>query len=209
MQRTRGFTLIEVLVALTIMAVMAMMAWQGVDGIVRTRAGSEARLERTLRLQSVMAQWETDLAEVVDTQVVPPMLFDGSTLRLTRRTPAGVQTVTWALKGGSWQRWAGPVVTHNNQLQEAWFQSHQLMGNEPGQLRALGGVTEWQLYCFQGNAWINCQSTGGLVAPAAPAPGASAPPSPVVLPSGLRSVLSFGEGSGLTGTLTREVRLTP
>ena len=34
----RGFTLVEVLVALLIMAVMATMAWQGVDGIVRARS---------------------------------------------------------------------------------------------------------------------------------------------------------------------------
>ena len=33
----RGFTLVEVLVALLVMAVMAGMAWQGVDGIVRSR----------------------------------------------------------------------------------------------------------------------------------------------------------------------------
>ena len=52
----RGFTLVEVLVALVVMAIMSLMAWQGVDGIVRTREISQARLEQTLRLETVIAQ---------------------------------------------------------------------------------------------------------------------------------------------------------
>ena len=57
-----GFTLVEVLVAMVVMAIMAGMAWQGVDGIVRTRSASQARLEQTLRLNTVIAQWDRDLA---------------------------------------------------------------------------------------------------------------------------------------------------
>jgi prepilin-type N-terminal cleavage/methylation domain-containing protein len=62
MRNAAGFTLIEVLVAMTVMAVMAMMAWQGVDGIVRARDANQSRLEQTLRLNSVIGQWEQDLA---------------------------------------------------------------------------------------------------------------------------------------------------
>ena len=65
-----------------------------------------------------------------------------------------------------WQRWAGPVVTTTRNLQESWFRTQQFQGNETGQLRALTGLEEWQVYFFQGNAWANCQSTGNVVAPA-------------------------------------------
>jgi len=61
MRNAAGFTLIEVLVAMTVMAVMAMMAWQGVDGIVRARDANQSRLEQTLRLNSVIGQWEQDV----------------------------------------------------------------------------------------------------------------------------------------------------
>ena len=48
----RGFTLVEVLVALSIMAVLATMAWQGIDGMVRARDISQARLDRSGGLAS-------------------------------------------------------------------------------------------------------------------------------------------------------------
>ena len=84
MRRTAGFTLVEVLVALLIMAILSAMAWQGVDGMVRARDASQAAAERTLRLTTVMAQWELDLASLYDRGSVPPLAFDGANLRLVR-----------------------------------------------------------------------------------------------------------------------------
>lgn len=203
-----GFTLVEVLVALLIMAVVAVMSWQGIDAIVRSRDISAQRLEEQLRLQAVIAQWEADLAEVQDSGVVPPLQFDGASLRLTRRHAAGLQLVVWSLRGGSWTRWASPAATHGAPLREAWLQSQQLLGNEAGQLRALAGVASWQLYFWRGNAWSNAQSSGDA-APAAPTAAAPTLVTRQVLPGGVRLVLAFAEGSGLVGTLTRDLRLSP
>jgi len=215
---SRGFTLVEVLVAMMIMAILAVMAWQGVDGIVRARSASQSRLEQTLRLNTVIAQWEQDLALVQESSAVPGLVFNGASLRLTRRADNGLQVVVWALYpaadggagGGDWLRWAGPAVTSSTELQDSWLRSQQFQGKEPGQVRTLSGVTQWQMYCFQGNSWSNCQSTGNIVTPA-PAAGASAPPAPArqALPSGVRLVLGFAEGSGLNGTLTRDIALGP
>ena len=205
----RGFTLVEVLVALLVLALMAGMAWQGVDGIVRTRSASQALLEQTLRLNTVLGQWEKDLGSLQDTGAVPALVFDGATMRLTRRTETGVQVIAWTLRpdaaGTAWLRWAGPIVTRSAALQDSWLLSQQLLGNEPGQLRALPGLTSWQVYYFVGNAWSNAQSTGNL---AVPAPGASAPIQQA-LPSGVRVVLNFAPGSGINGPLTRDTLLSP
>src|SRR5204863_5912641 len=92
-----GFTLVEVLVAMMIMAILAMMAWQGVDGIVRARNASQSRLEQTLRLNTVIAQWEQDLASLQESSAVPGLVFNGASLRLTRRADNGLQVVVWAL----------------------------------------------------------------------------------------------------------------
>jgi general secretion pathway protein J len=158
-----GFTLIEVLVALLIMAVLATLAWQGLDGILRGRDGSRASLDRSVRLATVLAQWEQDLLAVTDTQLVPPLSFDGQTLRLTRRGDGGVTLVAWSVRGGVWQRWLGPTTTRADELQEAWLRSQQLVGNEPGQLTLMEGASQWQLYFNRDGQWTNPQSTGNLL----------------------------------------------
>ncbi|KQU67049.1 MULTISPECIES: prepilin-type N-terminal cleavage/methylation domain-containing protein [unclassified Rhizobacter] len=207
--RTGGFTLIEVLVAMTIMAIVAMMSWQGVDGIVRARAASQQRLEQVLRVSSVLAQWEQDLDNAQDSGVLPSaMAFDGASMRVSRRVPGGMQMVVWSLRGGTWLRWAGPVVTTASELQQNWMSSQQFLGSEVGQLRTLTGLSDWQVYYYRGNAWTNAQSSAD---PTQPNNGQPNPPSGITtpLPQGVRLVLSFGEGSGFSGNVTRDVTIGP
>jgi general secretion pathway protein J len=227
--RLGGFTLVEVLVALVVMAIMAVMAWQGVDGITRTRNASQARLEATLRLDSVVAQWDQDLAAIQDTGSVPDALdCNGASVRLTRHTPDGVQLIVWTLRPdtngntSNWERWASPAVTSSGELNEFWLLSQQLQGNEAASLRTLTGLSAWQVYFYRGNAWTNCQSTGDVVTgttggsgssttTGTPNAGGSSTPqattSQRVLPDGVRVVLSFAPGSGTNGDLTRDTLL--
>ena len=207
--RAAGFTLVEVLVALVIMAIMSLIAWQGVDGIVRTRESNQLRLEQTLRLETVIAQWEQDLAALQESTAVPALTCDGQSVRITRRAEGGLQVVAWSLRpdatNSMWQRWASQAVTTTHGLQEHWMRTQQFQGNEPGQLRALGGLEQWQVYFYQGNAWSNCQSTGNVLAGEVPAAG----PQRQALPAGVRVVLTFAPGSGLNGNLVRDVRIAP
>lgn len=178
LQARGGFTLIEVLVALMIMAILATLAWQGLDGMMRARDGSAAAVARTVRLATVLTQWEQDLQAVVDTGVTPAALaFDGLTLRLTRRTDGGVRVVCWAVRGLRWQRWAGPVVTTQAALADQWQRSLAFQGSEAGQLTLAEDATLWQVYFNWNGSWSNAQSTGDqqlqpVLAPA-PAPAAS------------------------------------
>jgi general secretion pathway protein J len=200
-RRAAGFTLVEVLVALSIMAVLAVMAWQGIDAMARTRTVTQAAMERTLRLNTAMAQWERDLQALLDTKTVPPLGFDGATLRLTREVDRGVQMVAWSFRDGALWRWASPTATRTDELQEHWLRSQQLLGNEKGTLRVIGDATAVQLYFYRGNGWSNAQSAGAVQAPALP--GAPAPP-PDPLPTGVRLVLTLAGGA-----LTRDIALSP
>jgi general secretion pathway protein J len=213
-----GFTLVEVLVALLAMAILASLAWRGLDGILRARDGTREALDRTVRLATVVTQWEQDLQALFDTAVVPALAFDGQTLRLTRRVDAGVALVAWSVRGGVWQRWAGPVFTRGNELQQGWLRSFQLLGNEPGHLQLADAASEWQVYFHRGGAWTNAQSSGDLLQPQAPAAAASAAsgadggdggtPAAAVpreaLPDAVRLVITL-DGR----TLTRDIALGP
>ena len=203
--RSAGFTLVEVLVAIVIMAIMSLMSWQGVDGIVRARDSNQVRLEQTLRLETVISQWEQDLASLQESTAVPALTCDGQTVRLTRRAEGGLQVVAWSLRpdnsNSMWQRWAGPAVTTTTALQESWLRTQQFQGQETGQLRALTGLDQWQVYFFQNNAWANCQSSGDVAA----ASGVQR----TVLPTGIRLVLAFAPGSGLNGSLVRDTLIAP
>jgi general secretion pathway protein J len=223
--RQAGFTLIEVLVSLLILAVLAATAWKGLDSINTARQVADGNLKQTLRLQAVMTQFEADMAQIMETTVVPGMQFDGAHMRLTRRLGEGMAVVVWYQQRGAWLRWASPVTSRVGELQKYWMSSYQLQGKEPGTLLALKGVEQWQVYCFRGGSMGNCQSTGDQKLPNAPPPVSGAPAPPLngskassdkvpsipqeQLPFAVRCRLTLGEGSGFAGTLTRDVMLAP
>ncbi|MBL8329606.1 MAG: prepilin-type N-terminal cleavage/methylation domain-containing protein [Rubrivivax sp.] len=198
-----GFTLIEVMVAVAIMAVIATLAWRGIDGMARSRDISEAAMDRTQRLGTVLTQWERDLQAVQPGAGVPALAFDGASLRLTREVDGGVQLVIWTLRESTLARWASPPTTRANELQETWLRSQQLLGDEPGTLKLLQDVSGWQVYFYRGNGWSNAQSSGDQAAP--PAGGGGTPGAPVVelLPTGVRLQLNLAAGG-----LTRDVLMS-
>jgi general secretion pathway protein J len=234
-RRTRslqfGFTLIEVLVAIMVLAVMATLAWRGVDGIVRSRVRADAQLERILKLNTVLAQWEQDLAMLQETRSVPALSFDGAQLRLTRQTPKGMQLVVWSLVpdpdalgvGGAWVRWASAPFKSQNELQEAWVQSQQMSGNyRRTSIKTLSGILKWELFAFRNNGWSNIQSSGDLEEEESPAAAPPSPPDAAAstvrkvaaprrekTPSGVRLLLSFAPESGYSGSLVRITALGP
>ena len=204
MKRMRGFTLVEVLVALVVMATMAAMAWRGIDALVRSREIAQVRLAQTARLQTVLAQWEVDLRAVQDSRSsnVPPVAFDGGNLVLTRQAASGLQVVVWSLREGSLWRWESPPQRTIQDLEDQHQRGLQQLAERNPALRTFEGVAGWQLYCYWGNAWSNCQSTGNNSNTGPQKPGNMQPP------EGLRIAMQFAEGSGLAGTLTRELEVT-
>ena len=200
---------------MVVMAIMSLMAWQGVDGIVRARESNQVRLEQTLRLETVIAQWEQDLASLQETTAVPALTCDGQSVRLTRRTEgghAGGRLVAAARQQRHRDLAAlGRTAGDDHDRAAGELAAHPAV---PGQrarpaARARPGSTSGR--STSSRATPGRTASRPATSPAAPAPGAAPAPRAVrqALPSGVRLVLAFAPGSGLNGSLVRDTLLAP
>lgn len=215
----RGFTLVELLVALAVMALMALLSWRGIEGMSRAQNQLQARTDDVLTLQVGLAQWRTDLDALISLPGTPALDWDGRVLRLTRRHPlsgpASVQVVAWTLRneGGTaqWTRWQSAALNQRADWTAAWRRA-ETWGQTPSAEDRLNEVRvrallQWQIFFHRGGAWSNPLSSEG--APAAGSPSsapsgtASAPQStPGMPPDGIRLVLDLPAGQSLSGKLT-------
>lgn len=204
MRKGRGFTLIELMVAIAAMALLALMSWRGLDAMSRAQALNRERGDAVLTLQTTLAQWGADLDAMMALSQTSAIDWDGRVLRLTRRstdsaTPV-VFVVAWTLRsdaasGTHWRRWQSPGFTTRAEWQQAWAQAAAWAANSGNgssgadvDLIALDG---WQLSYFRNNAW-------------APAVSAEALGTATPLPDGVRLVLSLPQGPALAGLVTRD-----
>ena len=212
--RSAGFTLVEVMVALLIMAILAALAFRGIDALARAKDAALSSTDRTLKMNTGMSQFEYDMSQVVDSKVLPrPIMFDGATLRVARRSPAGIQLVLWTLQDHRWQRWASPAYIHMTDLTDAWMRSQQWDAISGSAVTVLENVDDFQVYvcnpatiATSGCSWNNVQSTQGAAAAALPpvsaVSGVTATPVTTTQPNGIRILLKVPEGE-----ITREREL--
>lgn len=207
----RGFTLVELLIALGVLALMAGLSWRGLDAMVQTRDAVRQHSDAVLTLQAGLTQWSADLDALAELPQTPALLWDGRGLRLTRRSSArpdeGVLVVAWARRNidgsGQWLRWQSPPLRTRGELQAAWGQAG-LWAQNPGaaerkfEVRVVA-LDQWQIYYFRNNAWSNPLSSADT-APAVPADTAIGTPPP----DGVRLVLTLPAGEPVSGTLTRD-----
>ena len=166
----RGFTLIEVLVAIAVMALMALMSWRGIDGMLRSQTMLQARANDIRTLQAGLAQWQTDLDQLAELGGTPGWDWDGKVLRLTRlATPPatdGVRVVAWTWRqdagrpgGGDWLRWQSGTLATRDAWQRAWQDARLWSQTATADLRrgeiALYPLAGWQLYVHRGGSWVN------------------------------------------------------
>jgi general secretion pathway protein J len=221
--RAAGFTLVEVLVAMFILAILAALAFRGVDALVRAKDGALSATDRTLKLNTGMSQFDYDVSQIVDSKVLPGVItFDGATLRIARRTPQGIQLVLWTLQDRRWQRWAGAPVTRMSQLTDEWMRSQQWDAISGSAVTVLQNVDDFQIYVCNPNgapgsnggcSWNNVQSTQGT--PANPNNGANPPAGPSSAASGAQATATAGTAAtGIRvqikvpgGEITREKEL--
>lgn len=215
----RGFTLVEVLVALSIVAIMAVLAWRGIDAIARSQQLTQQYTDDVLSLQAGLAQWHADLDAIMvwpalrgtpthDSNSDMPqrsMFWDGRVLRLTRMdagdAAAGLRVVAWTRRpaDGYWLRWQSAAVYTQQTWQAAWEAAARWVesgapmdtGQPSAQAVAVAVTQDWQLHYFRGNAWTNPLSSQGT-----DQAGSS------LLPDAVRLLLTLAPGQAISGALT-------
>lgn len=222
--RSRGFTLVELLIALSVMAIMALLSWQGLDGMMRTQRQTEQYGQEILTLQAGLGQWQADLEALVELPLVSALDWDGRVLRMTRRGPASAPDTTlvvgWTLRNpgaqGQWLRWQSPPLSRRSEWEQAWQQA-ALWGQNPDEAARqrevlIAPATEWQIFYYRQDAWTNPLSSdasavgSGTSAPGTPASGGapSGDNRNGLLPQGVRLVLTLAPGQALSGRLQRD-----
>lgn len=114
----RGFTLVEMLVAITVMAVLGLISWRGLEQLLAQRARLDASNGGTEQLVRVLSQFERDLAQRVPDALVARRALPGSPLPLAvdidtdasgqprirvlrqRGGGAGTVSVLWSIESG-------------------------------------------------------------------------------------------------------------
>jgi general secretion pathway protein J len=200
----KGFTLIEVLVAISIMAVMAVLSWRGLDGMTQTQTRLQQRSDEVLTLQAGLNQWGADLDALMQLPQTQALEWDGRALRMTRRSAAAlsasadsaasgspqsssdesVWVVAWARRDtggqGQWLRWQSTPLRTRGEVDTAWLAAAQWAQNPGDALKArevvVSTLAEWQIFFYRGDTWTNPLSSEGVGDAAAAPTGAVAGP---------------------------------
>ncbi|MFL1391160.1 type II secretion system protein GspJ [Pseudomonas tritici] len=128
----QGFTLIEVMVAIMLMALVSVIAWRGLDSVTRADQHLQASTEQTEVLLRALNQMQRDLSLRASVELAVPSTPEntaakteglaavtvrssdskGFRLDVIRSAPVagdGLQRVRWWLKGDSLYRAAAPA----------------------------------------------------------------------------------------------------
>lgn len=160
MNTQRGFTLVELLVAIAILAMVAVLGWRGLDGIVRSREALTAQMETARGLQLAFAQLQSDGEHLVDPEAVhgrPTLAANDSQLVMVRSTkgenePSRLQVVAYRTEGGILARTESIGTRDLAQLDMLW-QAAVGSDNPDRPVKLQAGVTGLRVRVFQDEAW--------------------------------------------------------
>jgi len=160
MKNARGFTLVELLVAITVLAIVAVMGWRGLDGIVRSRGQLTQQMEQTRGIQLTFAQLQSDLEQIADKKLLRErqnILADNTRLIfirtvLTEAAASQLQVVSYTIRDGVLARRESAYTRDLLQLDALW-QSALNDAGEPGAVALHGGVAAMAVRVWEANSW--------------------------------------------------------
>ena len=144
-QAQSGFTLIEVVVAMLLLAVMSLLSWQALEAVLNANSRSEAAMQDDAALRTLWAQIEDDLFHLrarpwadglggiepayMTAQTEMVVAFSRGAVPITPRNPTGMSRVRYLLTDEGLLRHSWPIPVSPREV-------------EPLERRLLAGVTD-------------------------------------------------------------------
>lgn len=169
-QTQRGLTLVELLVAISVLAFVAVLGWRGLDSIVRARVALNTDLAQTRGLQLAFAQLQNDSDNLVTPSPLAgrgPISAKEGNLTLIRTVfaynqPSQLQVISYRLKNGVLTRHQSTPTRDLAELENAWQAmtsgSDAIAGVE---LQSGVSAMTMRLWPRNGGGWIEDPGSNG------------------------------------------------
>ncbi|RYF03825.1 MAG: prepilin-type N-terminal cleavage/methylation domain-containing protein [Oxalobacteraceae bacterium] len=158
--RQRGFTLVELLVAISILAIVAVLGWRGLDSIMRARSSLTTQMEVTRGMQLAFAQLQSDCEHITRPDILngrPYLLIGNDRITMVRdvfteNQPSRLQVVAYRIVNGTLVRRESNVTRDLAELDALW-QASTSDTDTGGAVALQGGVAGMQVLVWQNNGW--------------------------------------------------------
>ena len=176
-RRPPGFTLVELLVAISILAIVAVLGWRGLDSIVRARTSLTDQMETTRGMQLAFAQMQNDCERIANRTVVdqrPYLQVAPDRITLVRQVftenqPARLLVVSYRIVNSVLVRRESQPTRDMLQLDALW-QAATSDTDTSGSVALEANVVGMQMATWQNSAWRQAGVDAGANAGATTTP---------------------------------------